>query len=157
MIPLKSFIAAADVLVVENARSFDINEWEEWVQQEIDEALNEKHTPIVKNEFEKYVFDKEAVEEIIKKLKTSTFAITDYWKTLQFLKKNDLTKKDLEDIIRNLEPGDYRINSKSNYNEAIIFIRRSKINDLGPFKLYIKLDYDSIEKQPVIVISFHNA
>ena len=149
-----TFIKTADVLLVDNAFDFDINDWEEEIQKEIDEALNETHEP-VKKEFVKYNLDENKIDAIIEKLKTSTFSITDYWKTKQFLKKKNITKEEIETIIKNLSKEDYKFNSKSDCNEAIIFVKNSIISEKGDFKLYIKLDYDSVEKQPVIVISFH--
>ena len=149
-----TFIKTADVLLVDNAFDFDINDWEEEIQKEIDEALNETHEPI-KKEFVKYNLDENKIDAIIEKLKTSTFSITDYWKTKQFLKKKNITKEEIETIIKNLSKEDYKFNSKGDGNEAIIFVKNSIIPEKGDFKLYIKLDYDSVEKQPVIVISFH--
>ena len=149
-----NFLRIADILLVDNAFEFDINDWEEEIQKEIDEALNETHEP-VKKEFVKYNLDEDKIDAIIEKLKTSTFNIIDYWKTKQFLKKKNITKEEVETIIKNLSKEDYKFNSKSDANEAIIFVKNIAIPEKGDFKLYIKLDYDSIEKQPVIVISFH--
>ena len=149
-----NFLRIADILLVDNAFEFDINDWEEEIQKEIDEALNETHEP-VKKEFVKYNLDEDKIDAIIEKLKTSTFNIIDYWKTKQFLKKKNITKEEVETIIKNLSKEDYKFNSTGDANEAIIFVKNIAIPEKGDFKLYIKLDYDSIEKQPVIVISFH--
>lgn len=155
----EEFLKLADVLLVDNAFVFDADKYEDeisdWILEELNDEAKSFIKPLKKKEFFKYELEEDKVEKIIKKLKTSTFYITDYWKTKQFLKAHNLEKEDLEEVIRNLEKEDYEINSRSEDNKAIIFVKNSKIKELGPFHLYIKLDYDSVEEQPVIVISFH--
>lgn len=155
----EKFLNDADILLVDNAFAFDINKWETAVQAQIyEEIYDDIQTELSEMpETFKYKLDEAKGERIIQKIKESEFQITDYWKTRQFLKKNNLRKEDLEEVLRRLEKENYTINSISEENEAIVFIKRSKVKNLGPFKLYIKLDYDSIELQPAIVISFHKA
>lgn len=155
----EEFLKSADVLLVDNAFAFSADKYEDeisdWILEELDDEAKAFIKTPKKKEFFKYKLDEDKIEKIIEKLKTSTFYIADYWKTKQFLKAHDLKKEDLEEVIKNLEKGDYKTNSRSEDNVAIIFVKNSKIKELGPFHLYIKLDYDSIEEQPVIVISFH--
>lgn len=146
----EQFIDIADVLLCSDAKSFDVNVWEKDLYEELLEDVKTDSSRFIK-----YKLDEDKIDKIIEKLKTSTFYIADYWKTKQFLKKHNLEKEDLEYVISSLTKEDYKINSISEYNEAIIFATKSKIKELGPFKLYIKLDYDTIENSPVIVISFH--
>lgn len=146
----EQFIDIADVLLCSDAESFDVNVWEKDLYEELMEDVK-----VDSPKFIKYKLDEDKIDRIIEKLKISTFYITDYWKTKQFLKKHNLEKEDLEYVISSLTKEDYKVNSISEYNEAIIFVTKSKIKELGPFKLYIKLDYDTIENSPVIVISFH--
>lgn len=165
----EQFLKDADILIVDDAKSFDINKWEEENQKEIDEELelddSQEELKQDAKKFIKYRLDENSVKEIIKKLSESDFSIVDdrtSWKTKQFLKKKNLTFDDLKEVLRNLQVEDYKTNSKpttenEGYNEAIIFVKNTKVKDLGPFSLYIKLDYDSIEESPVVVISLHQA
>ncbi len=158
-----TFLKNADVILVDDARTFDINKWEAENAEEMDEELDDKTSSEVKVEpkFIKYKLDDDSVAKIVEKLKTSTINIVDYWKTNLFLKKKHLDKKDLDEVIKSLDKEDYVTNSKPSdadkYNEAVIFVKDAKIKEFGPFNLYIKLDYDSIEKDPVIVISIHES
>lgn len=157
------FLNLADIILVDDAQTFDINQWEASIKEELesDEADNDSSTTTTsKVNFVKYELDNDKVKQIIDKIKTSDINIADYWKTKRFLKKNNLSKSDLDSIIKGIEDTDYKYNSAptpadSDKSEAVIFVKKSKINDLGPFKLYIKLDYDSIENTPIIVISIH--
>lgn len=165
----EQFLKDADILIVDDAKSFDINKWEEENQKEIDEELelddSQNELKQDAKKFIKYRLDENSVKEIIKKLSESDFSIVDgrtSWKTKQFLKKKNLTFDDLKEVLRNLQVENYKTNSKpttenEGYNEAIIFVKNTKVKDLGPFSLYIKLDYDSIEESPVVVISLHQA
>ena len=158
-----TFLKNADVILVDDARTFDINKCEAENAEEMSEELDDKISSEVKVEpkFIKYRLDDDSVTKIIEKLKTSTINIIDYWKTNLFLKKKHLDKKDLDDIIKNLDKEDYVTNSKPSdadkYNDAVIFVKDTKVKEFGPFNLYIKLDYDSVEKDPVIVISIHES
>ena len=155
------FLNFADVILVDDAQTFDINQWEASIKEELesDESDNDSSTTTTsKVNFVKYKLDSDKVKQIIDKIKTSDINIADYWKTKSFLKKNNLSKSDLDSIIKGIEDTDYKYNSiptftDSDKNETIIFVKKS--NDLGPFKLYIKLDYDSIENTPIIIISIH--
>ena len=157
-----SFLDKAEVVLVDNAFDFDINKWEEKNQEEIDEELSEdtnNKIDITTSQFIKYQLTPDKVKEIVNKIINSEFNIINYWKTNQFKKKNNLTDDDLKDILRTLTEQDYKTNSISidnSKNEAIIFIKQTNIKNLNGIELYIKLDYDSIENSPVIVISFHN-
>lgn len=157
-----SFLDKAEVVLVDNAFDFDINKWEEKNQEEIDEELSEdtnNKIDITTSQFIKYRLTPDKVKEIVNKIINSEFNIINYWKTNQFKKKNNLTDDDLKDILRTLTEQDYKTNSISidnSKNEAIIFIKQTNIKNLNGIELYIKLDYDSIENSPVIVISFHN-
>lgn len=155
---LNDFLKEAEVLLVDNAKTFNINEWENANSIEIANELGESiiiEGTTQKPSFTKYSLTDNDIDRIISKLKISDISIVDYWKTKQFLKKKNLQKDDLIGVIRNLNKEDYKINSKSEYNEASIFVKNTKIKELGPFNLYIKIDYDSIENTPVIVISIH--
>lgn len=156
------FLNGAEIILVDNAFDFDINEWEKENQEEINEELSED-TNNVKNtttsQFIKYQLTPDKVKEIVNKIINSEFNIINYWKTNQFKKKNNLTDDDLKDILRTLTEQDYKTNSISidnTKNEAIIFIKQTNIKNLSNIKVYIKLDYDSIEDSPVIVLSFHS-
>lgn len=158
---LDTFLKNAEVILVDDARTFDINRWEAETAAEIADELDEeveavKTTP----KFIKYRLDAADIDRIIERLRTSSINITDYWKTSQFLKKNNLQKEDLVEVVRSLSAEDYKTNSRpvnsEDYNEASIFVKNSKVRDLGPFDLYIKLDYDTIEESPVVIISFHS-
>ena len=157
-----SFIDNAEIILVDNAFDFDINEWEKENQEEIDEELCEAKnntSNVTKSQFIKYQLTPDKVKEIVNKIINSDFNIINYWKTNQFKKKNNLTDDDLKDILRTLTEQDYKTNSISvdnSKNEAIIFIKQTNIKNLNNIKVYIKLDYDSIENSPVIVLSFHN-
>ena len=161
----EEFLDKSSVIVVDDAKSFDINEWEKKLSDEItDEIEEEVEKKETENKFVKYKLTEDKIEKVIDKLKNSDFDTVDgvtSWKTKQFLKKNNLKTEDLQEVLRNLKPEDYRTNSKAvnieDYNEAIIFIKDSKVKDLGSFHLYIKLDYDNIEETPVIIISFHQS
>ena len=153
-----SFLDKAEVILVDNAFDFDINEWEKENQEEINEELNESSTKNTQqNKFIKYTLTPDKVKEIINKIIVSDFNIVNYWKTNQFKKKNNLTDEDLKDILRTLTEQDYKTNSISTdgtKGEAVVFIKQTNIKNLNNVELYIKLDYDSIENSPVIVISF---
>ncbi len=157
-----NFIDNAEIILVDNAFDFDINEWEKENQEEIDEELCESKnntSNVTKSQFIKYQLTPDKVKEIVNKIINSEFNIINYWKTNQFKKKNNLTDDDLKDILRTLTEQDYKTNSISidnSKNEAIIFIKQTNIKNLNNIKVYIKLDYDSIENSPVIVLSFHN-
>ena len=156
------FLNDAEVILVDNAFDFDINEWEKENQEEIDEELCEAEnntSNVTKSQFIKYELTPDKVKEIVKKIINSDFNIINYWKTNQFKKKNKLTDDDLKDILRTLTEQDYKTNSipiDNSKNEAIIFIKQTNIKNLSNIKVYIKLDYDSIENSPVIVLSFHS-
>ena len=154
------FLDKAEVILVDNAFDFDINEWEKENQEEIDEELNESSiNNIQQSKFIKYTLTPDKVKEIVNKIIVSDFNIVNYWKTNQFKKKNNLTDEDLKNILRTLTEQDYKTNSiaiNNSKNEAIIFIKETNIKNLNGVDLYIKLDYDSIENSPVIVISFHS-
>jgi len=162
---LNDFIEKAEILLVDNAFDFDINQWENEYADEVNESFDKLFLEASqqKPNFTKYKLDAEAIKEIVDKFSKSDFAIINgetSWKTYQFLKKNGLTFDDLKPILRNLKTTDYIENSVPadqtvGYNEAIIFIKNSKIKELGPFNLYIKLDYDMTEEVPVIVISIY--
>lgn len=156
------FLNEAEVILVDNALDFDINEWEKENQEEINEELSENINNITgttTSQFIKYQLTPDRVKEIVKKIINSDFNIINYWKTNQFKKKNNLTDDDLKDILRTLTEQDYKTNSISidnSKNEAVIFIKKTNIKNLNNIKVYIKLDYDSIENSPVIVLSFHS-
>ena len=156
------FLDNAEVLLVDNAFDFDINEWEKENQEEIDEELSEDINNVkntATSQFIKYQLTPDKVKEIVTKIINSEFNIINYWKTNQFKKKNNLTDDDLKDILKTLTEQDYKTNSIStdnSKNEAIIFIKQTNIKNLSNIKVYIKLDYDSIENSPVIVLSFHS-
>ena len=155
------FLNEAEIILVDNAFDFDINEWEKENQEEIDEELSEdtnNKTGTTTSQFIKYQLTPDKVKEIVNKIINSEFNIINYWKTNQFKKKNNLTDDDLKDILKTLTEQDYKTNSISidnSKNEAIIFIKQTNIKNLNNIKVYIKLDYDSIENSPVIVLSFH--
>lgn len=157
-----NFIDNAEIILVDNAFDFDINEWEKENQEEIDEELCESKnntSNVTKSQFIKYQLTPDKVKEIVNKIINGEFNIINYWKTNQFKKKNNLTDDDLKDILRTLTEQDYKTNSVSvdnSKNEVIIFIKQTNIKNLNNIKVYIKLDYDSIENSPVIVLSFHN-
>ena len=157
-----SFIDKAEIILVDNAFDFDINEWEKENQEEIDEELSEdadNKTDTTISQFIKYQLTPDKVKEIVNKIINSEFNIINYWKTNQFKKKNNLTDDDLKNILKTLTEQDYKANSISidnSKNEAIIFIKQTNIKNLSNIKVYIKLDYDSIENSPVIVLSFHS-
>ena len=157
-----NFIDNAEIILVDNAFDFDINEWEKENQEEIDEELSEDINNVkntTTSQFIKYQLTPDKVKEIVNKIINSDFNIINYWKTNQFKKKNNLTDDDLKDILRTLTEQDYKTNSISidnSKNEAIIFIKQTNIKNLSNIKVYIKLDYDSIEDSPVIVLSFHS-
>ena len=165
-IPFEDFLANAEVLIVDDAKTFNINQWEKENEEEINEELGREFSTLEKPEskFIKYKLEGDKLQQVLDKLKTSDFSIVDErtsWKTRQFLKKKNLTLEDLKDVLRNLQSSDYKTNSKpintnEGYNEAIIFIKNAKIKELDSMPLYIKLDYDSIEDTPVIIISLHN-
>ena len=156
------FLNDAEVILVDNAFTFDINKWEKENQEEIDEELSEAKNNIsnvTNSHFIKYQLAPDRVKEVVNKIINSDFNIVNYWKTNQFKKKNNLTDDDLKDILRTLTEQDYKTNSISidnSKNEAIIFIKNTNLKNIKNVKLYIKIDYDSIENSPVIVISFHN-
>lgn len=155
---LDDFLAKAEVILVDDAETFDINEWERRDAEEMSEELDQEIEINPKSKFVKYKLEDADLDRVIDKIKSSPINIVDYWKTTQFLKKRGLEKSDLDDVIHNLSKENYVANSRSTddkHNEAIIFVKDSKVKDLEPFNLYIKLDYDSIEKAPVIVISIH--
>lgn len=158
----KDFLNEAEIILVDNAFEFDINEWEKENQEEINEELSEDINNVkntTTSQFIKYQLTPDKVKEIVNKIINSEFNIINYWKTNQFKKKNNLTDDDLKDILRTLTEQDYKTNSISidnSKNEAIIFIKQINIKNLNNIKVYIKLDYDSIENSPVIVLSFHN-
>ena len=152
-----------DILLVDDAFEFNIDDWEKKLADEIKEEF-ESSKNTADSKFIKYQLDKSLLLSVVDKIKSSNFSIVDgrtSWKTRQFLKKKNLTLKDLTEILHNISVEDYKVNSvptsseEEGYNEAIIFVKKSKMKDFGPFKLYIKLDYDSIEEQPVIIISIH--
>ena len=160
---LDSFLKEAEVIFVDDAKTFDINKWEHENEEEIYKELEEyyiKEDVDEKPKFIKYKLNTDDIKKIVDNIKNKEVNFVDYWKTNQFLKKNNLQRDDLKEVIHNIEIEDYKTNSKTankgKYNEAIIFVKNSKIKDLGPFELYIKLDYDRIEETPVIVISFHS-
>lgn len=163
----RTFLNQADVIVVDDALSFDINAWEESYIQEMCKDIDEPyHNPKSSSKkFTKYKLDDNALDEVMGKLKKSDLCFVDgktSWKTRQFMKTAQVELSDLQEAIHNLSKSDYATNSKPidediGYNEAIIFIKDSKIKDLGPLHLYIKLDYDIQENTPVIVISFHQS
>ena len=159
-ISFDNFIKDAGVILVDNAFAFDINEWEEENQKEIDEELGESSdVSLKKSQFIKYKLTSDRIKQVVDKIIASDFNIVDYWKTNQFKKKNNLTDDDLKNILRTLTVKDYETNSKDTegkYNEAIIFIKNTNIKNIKNIELYIKLDYDTIEDSPVIVISFHS-
>ena len=155
---LDDFLQDAEVILVDDAETFDINEWEGKNAAEMSEELEDNVNVKSESKFIKYKLEDADVDKVVEKIKNSSINIVDYWKTKQFLKKRGLDKGDLDEVIHNLSKEDYKTNYKSVddvYNEAIIFIKDSKIKDLGPFNMYIKLDYDSVEENPVIVISIH--
>lgn len=156
---LDNFLANAEVILVDDAETFDINEWEKENAEEMSEELNQKlEEAKADSRFIKYKLEGADVDKVIEKIKNSSINIVDYWKTNQFLKKRGLEKSDLDDVIHNLSKEDYKTDSKSidnEHNEAIVFVKESEVKDLGPFNLYIKLDYDKVEENPVIVISIH--
>lgn len=164
---LTSFLNQAEVIVVDDALSFDINAWEESYIQEMCEDIDEPyHKPeLPSKKFTKYKLDDNSLDEVIDKLKKSGLCFVDgktSWKTRQFMKKMGIELSNLEEVIHNLSKSDYAVNSKPidkniGYDEVIIFIKDSKIKNLGPLCLYIKLDYDIQEDVPVIVISFHQS
>lgn len=164
---IDDFIDKAEVILVDDAENFDINEWEKKVQDEIDEELEEKSSEEETSQpmFVKYKISQSDLKKVVDKLKKSSFDTLDgvtSWKTRQFLKKNNLTVADLQEMLRSIGRSDYRTNSiptdkNSGYNDAIIFVKTSKIKEIGPFRLYIKLDYDRIEETPVIIISIHSS
>lgn len=163
----RTFLNQAEVIVVDDALTFDINAWEESYIQDMCEDIDEPyHKPKASSKkFAKYKLDNNALDEVMDKLKKSDLCFVDgktSWKTRQFMKKMNVELSDLEEVIHNLSKSDYVANSKPmdkdiGYDEAIIFIKDSKIKDLGPLHLYIKLDYDIQEDMPVIVISFHRS
>lgn len=159
-ISFDNFIKDAGVILVDNAFDFDINEWEEENQKEIDEELGESSDiSLKKPQFIKYKLTSDRIKQVVDKIIASDFNIVDYWKTNQFKNKNNLTDDDLKNILRTLTVKDYETNSKDvngKYNEAIIFIKNTNIKNIKNIELYIKLDYDTIEDSPVIVISFHS-
>ena len=164
---LDEFIQHAEIILVDDAESFEINQWEEDYEKDICEELGEEYIGNDKkdNRFFKYKLDNESLRKVIDKISTNRFDILDgvtTWKTRRFLRANHLTVEDLQDVLRNLKFEDYKTNSvpideDDGYNEAIIFCKKSKVKDVGPFKLYIKLDYDTIEQTPTIIISMHTA
>ena len=164
---IDEFIDKAEVILVDDAENFDINEWEKKVQDEIDEELEEESSEEETSQymFVKYKISQADLKKVVDKLKTSSFDTLDgvtSWKTRQFLKKNNLTVADLQEVLRSISESDYKTNSiptdkNSGYNDAIIFVKTSKIKEIGPFRLYIKLDYDRIENTPVILISVHSS
>ena len=163
---ISDFIDKAEVILVDDAESFDINQWERDLQKEIDEEVEEETEEQTKEEkFVKYKIDGATLKKVIDKLRNSGFSTLDgvtSWKTKQFLKKNNLTLDDLQDVLRNIKEEDYKTNSipsnkNEGYNEAVIFLKTAKIKELEPMRLYVKLDYDNIEETPVIIISVHRS
>lgn len=159
-ISFDNFIKDAGIILVDNAFDFDINEWGEENQKEIDEELGESSdVSLKKPQFIKYKLTSDRIKQVIDKIIVSDFNIVNYWETNQFKKKNNLIDEDLKNILRTLTVKDYETNSKDvdgKYNEAIIFIKNANIKNIKNIELYIKLDYDTVEDSPVIVISFHS-
>ena len=159
-ISFDNFIKDAGVILVDNAFAFDINEWEEEIQKEIDEELGESSDVSLKiPQFIKYKLTSDKIKQVVDKIIVSDFNIVNYWETNQFKKKNNLIDEDLKNILRTLTIKDCKTNSKGvngKYNEAIIFMKNTNIKNIKNIELYIKLDYDTIEDSPVIVISFHS-
>lgn len=157
----EEFLKNAEILLAPNALDFDVNDYEEEIQKEIDEVLHEVHESINKNDFRvQYTLTSDRVDQIIEKInKCDDVSYVDYYKTRAFLKANNLELKDATEILHNLKREDYEYNSigKSNESEAIVFVKRTKIKDLPPFRIFIKLAYDAIEEKQLIVISFHQA
>lgn len=159
-ISFDNFIKDAGVILVDNAFAFDINEWEEEIQKEIDKELGESSdVSLKKPQFIKYKLTSDKIKQVVDKIIVSDFNIVNYWETNQFKKKNNLIDEDLKNILRTLTIKDCKTNSKGvngKYNEAIIFIKNTNIKNVTNIDFYIKLDYDTIEDSPVIVISFHS-
>lgn len=170
------FIKDADVLLVDDAFSFDINKWESELEEEIEKDTGnateggdngtKKQSGEKGERFSRYRLTPENLDKVMERLSKADFMTVEgktSWKTRQFLKKNGLEFEDIKKVLRNLKPGDYVTDSiptdksEEGYNEAIIFIKDTTIGDVGPLHLYIKLDYNMTEDSPVVVISFHQA
>ena len=157
--PFEEFLDKAEVILVNDAKSFDINEWETENEDEIREETGEGEGDAANPKpFVKYRLSDDKIRQVVDKIIHSNFSIINYWKTNQFKKRHGLTDDDLKDILKTLTADDYKANSKSVDNsrgEAVVFLKDAK--GISDAKLYIKLDYDTIESNPVIVISFHDA
>ena len=155
----EEFLDKAEVILVDDAKSFDINEWETENEDEIREETGEGEGDAANPKpFIKYRLSDDKIRQVVDKIIHSDFSIINYWKTNQFKKRHGLTDDDLKDILKTLTADDYKANSKSVDNsrgEAVVFLKDAK--GISDAKLYIKLDYDTIESNPVIVISFHDA
>lgn len=112
-----------------------------------------------------YKLEDFSVSAILNSLQTcSTINQNDYYKTLKFLKKYNLTKEDCLDIIKQLTVADYYSNIKSTAeyhygNNLIVFkpknIHLSDGRVLENIVLYIKIDLDDTSNEAIALVSFH--
>lgn len=122
---------------------------------------------ILQNHFRnKIVINKEDIEKLIDVFKQcNNIEKANYFKTIRFMKKNNLSDEDCLDIIHNLKSSDYYANTRSidlDYlgNNLIIFEPKDvELKDgrhLSNIVIYVKLDIDKTTNDTIAMISMHD-
>lgn len=162
--PLSDILKNKDfsVIVVPDARDFDIHEWERMIGAEedddIEESLLEEDEKI---SGEKFTVTKDDVQNILNKIASSDQFVAPYYKTRGFMKADNLSTDDVKAIVSQLIPSDYNHSMTSKTfkpgDVLTVFITNKdfEVNDkkLYGSKLYIKVDADYGDM--VAIVSIH--
>lgn len=146
----------SDIIIFDDIRNIDLTYEAEGDYPELTEAQKEVTA---------YKLEDFSVSAILNSLQVcNNINQNDYYKTLKFLKKHNLTKEDCLDIIKQLTVADYYLSIKSTAeyhygNNLIIFkpknIRLSDGRALENIVLYIKIDLDDTSNEAIALVSFH--
>ena len=164
--PLSDILKNKDfsVIVVPDARYFDIHEWERMIGAEEDDDDNIVESLLEEDEKksgEKFTVTKDDVQNILNKIASSDQFVAPYYKTRGFMKANNLSTDDVKAIVSQLTPSDYNhsVTSKTFKPGDVltVFITNKDFEVNGKqlygSKLYIKVDADYGDM--VAIVSIH--
>lgn len=156
-------IEGAVIAIVDDARTFDMNELVDDISQDYDdemEYLDEGIAPTPR-----IIVSEEDVKSILDNIaKCRYFKLTKRPENLKFTKGNNLGIRDIESVLKQLDIGDYSytVESKSEYHNGAylnVFITSKdfKLSDreLSGVTIYIKLE--CTDAGPICIVSFHGS
>ena len=152
------------IILVPDARDFDIHEWEAIIDSE-DENADDLSEMLLKEDKEiskqKFIVTKNDVQAVLDKIATSDIFVAPYYKTTGFTKAKGLNTEDIKQIAKQLSPEDYNhsmISTKFKPGDILtVFITNKNFivngKNLSGTTLYIKIDADYGDM--VAIVSAH--